>query len=149
MTVGQICNRVVVFAFRNTPLPDAAKLMRENHIGSVVIVDESARGRIPVGMLTDRDIAIAVVAQALDPRTLTAGEVMSGELVTANEQDDMLDTLQRMRRRGVRRVPVLTASGTLAGIVTLDDLLELVAEQLGDVVKAIATEQSREARARK
>jgi CBS domain-containing protein len=149
MTVGQICNRVVVFAFRNTPLPDAAKLMRENHIGSVVIVDESARGRIPVGMLTDRDIAIAVVAQALDPRTLTAGEVMSGELVTANEQDDMLDTLQRMRRRGVRRVPVLTASGTLAGIVTLDDLLELVAEELGDVVKAIATEQSREARARK
>ncbi len=149
MTVGQICNRVVVFAFRNTPLPDAAKLMRENHIGSVVIVDESARGRIPVGMLTDRDIAIAVVAQALDPRTLTAGEVMSGELVTANEQDDMLDTLQRMRRRGVRRVPVLTAAGALAGIVTLDDLLELVAEQLGDVVKAIATEQSREARARK
>jgi len=149
MTVGQICNRVVVFAFRNTPLPDAAKLMRDNHIGSLVIVDESDRGRIPVGMLTDRDIAIAVVAQALDPRTLTAGEVMSGELVTANEQDDMLDTLQRMRRRGVRRVPVLTAAGTLAGIVTLDDLLELVAEQLGDVVKAIATEQSREARARK
>jgi len=149
MTVGQICNRVVVFAFRNTPLPDAAKLMRENHIGSLVIVDESDRGRIPVGMLTDRDIAIAVVAQALDPRTLTAGEVMSGELVTANEQDDMLDTLQRMRRRGVRRVPVLNATGTLAGIVTLDDLLELVAEQLGDVVKAIATEQSREARGRK
>jgi CBS domain-containing protein len=100
-------------------------------------------------MLTDRDIAIAVVAQALDPRTLTAGEVMSGELVTANEQDEMLDTLQRMRRRGIRRVPVLTAAGTLAGIVTLDDLLELVAEQLGDVVKAIATEQSREARTRK
>jgi len=149
MTVGQICNRVVVFAFRNTPLPDAAKLMRENHIGSLVIVDESDRGRIPVGMLTDRDIAIAVVAQALDPRTLTAGEVMSGELVTAIDQDDMLDTLQRMRRRGVRRVPVLNATGTLAGIVTLDDLLELVAEQLGDVVKAIATEQSREARARK
>jgi CBS domain-containing protein len=149
MTVGQICNRVVVFAFRNTPLPDAAKLMRDNHIGSLVIVDESDRGRIPVGMLTDRDIAIAVVAQALDPRTLTAGEVMSGELVTANEQDDMLDTLQRMRRRGIRRVPVLTAAGVLAGIVTLDDLLELVAEQLGDVVKAIATEQSREARTRK
>jgi CBS domain-containing protein len=149
MTVGQICNRVVVFAFRTTPLPDAAKLMRDNHIGSLVIVDESDRGRIPVGMLTDRDIAIAVVAQALDPRTLTAGEVMSGELVTADEQDDMLDTLQRMRRRGVRRVPVLTAAGTLAGIVTLDDLLELVAEQLGDVVKAIATEQSREARTRK
>lgn len=149
MTVGQICNRVVVFANRNTPLPDAAKLMRENHIGSLVIVDESDRGRIPVGMLTDRDIAIAVVAQALDPRTLTAGEVMSGELVTANEQDDMLDTLQRMRRRGIRRVPVLTAAGALAGIVTLDDLLELVAEQLGDVVKAIATEQSREARTRK
>jgi CBS domain-containing protein len=66
-----------------------------------------------------------------------------------NEQDDVLDTLQRMRRRGVRRVPVLAANGTLAGIVTLDDLLELVAEQLGDIVKAITAEQSREAKTRK
>jgi CBS domain-containing protein len=149
MTVGQVCNRTVVFAYRDTLLPDAAKLMRENHIGSLVIVEESDRGRVPVGMLTDRDIAVAVVAQALDPRTLKAGEVMSGELVTVNEQDDVLDTLQRMRRRGVRRVPVLAANGTLAGIVTLDDLLELVAEQLGDIVKAITAEQSREAKTRK
>jgi CBS domain-containing protein len=123
--------------------------MRENHIGSLVIVDEAARGRVPVGILTDRDIAVAVVAQALDPRTLTAGEVMTGEPVTANEQDDVLDTLQRMRRRGVRRLPVVAANGTLAGIVTLDDLLELVAEQLGDIVQAITAEQSREARTRK
>lgn len=149
MTVGQVCNRTVVFAYRDTPLPEAAKLMRENHIGSLVIVEEADRGRVPVGMLTDRDIAVAVVAQALDPRTLKAGEVMSGELVTVNEQDDVLDTLQRMRRRGVRRVPVLAANGTLAGIVTLDDLLELVAEQLGDIVKAITAEQSREAKTRK
>lgn len=149
MTVGRVCNRNVVFAYRDTPLPEAAKLMRENHIGSLVIVDEADRGRFPVGMLTDRDIAVAVVAPALDPRTLTVGEVMSGELVTASEQDDILDTLQRMRRRGVRRVPVLAANGTLAGIVTLDDLLELVAEQLGDIVKAITAEQSREAKTRK
>jgi CBS domain-containing protein len=149
MTVGQVCNRIVVFAYRDTPLPEAAKLMRENHIGSLVIVDEAARGRVPVGILTDRDIAVAVVAQALDPRTLTAGEVMTGEPVTANEQDDVLDTLQRMRRRGVRRLPVVAANGTLAGIVTLDDLLELVAEQLGDIVQAITAEQSREARTRK
>lgn len=149
MTVGQVCNRIVVFAYRDTPLPEAARLMREHHIGSLVIVEEAERGRVPVGILTDRDIAVAVVAQALDPRTLTAGEVMSGELVTANEQDDVLDTLQRMRRRGVRRVPVLAANGTLAGIVTLDDLLELVAEQLGDIVKAITAEQSREAKTRK
>jgi CBS domain-containing protein len=149
MTVGQVCNRIVVFAYRDTPLPEAAKLMRENHIGSLVIADEAARGRVPVGILTDRDIAVAVVAQALDPRTLTAGEVMTGEPVTANEQDDVLDTLQRMRRRGVRRLPVVAANGTLAGIVTLDDLLELVAEQLGDIVQAITAEQSREARTRK
>jgi len=149
MTVGQVCNRIVVFAYRDTPLPEAAKLMRENHIGSLVIVDEAARGRVPVGILTDRDIAVAVVAHALDPRTLTVGEVMTGEPVTANEQDDVLDTLQRMRRRGVRRLPVVAANGTLAGIVTLDDLLELVAEQLGDIVQAITAEQSREARTRK
>jgi predicted transcriptional regulator len=79
---------------------------------------------------------------------VSVGEIMSRELITAREDDDVLDAFKAMRSRGIRRLPVLTRSGTLAGIVTVDDLLELVAEQVDDLVKAITSEQSREARAR-
>lgn len=149
MTIGEICSRVVVLARKGTPLVSAAKLMREHHVGSLVVVEEDERGRIPVGIVTDRDFVVEVMAADLDYRQLTAGEIMSGELITAREEDNVLDTLQVMRRRGVRRMPVVTATGALAGIVTIDDLLEIVAEELNDVVKAISSEQSREARARR
>lgn len=149
MTIGEMCNRVVVFAHEKTPLSDAAKLMREHHVGSLVVVKEGDPGRIPIGIITDRDIVVEVVAEGLDHKALTVGEIMGHELVTAGEQDNVLDILQVMRRRGIRRVPVVAASGSLAGIVTIDDVLEIVAEELDDVVKAIATGQQREARARR
>jgi len=149
MSVGEVCNRVVVFTRRETPLPEAAGLMREHHVGSLIVVEEGAQGRVPVGILTDRDIVVAVVAPAVDPRTVTVGEMMTGELLTVREQDSVYDALRLMRGRGIRRVPVLTPAGTLAGIVTLDDLLETVAEQLNDIVRAITSEQARETRTRK
>jgi len=149
MKIGEICSRVVVFAARDMTLAEASKLMREHHVGCLVVLEESGRGRIPVGIVTDRDIVVEVLAVGLDYRTVKVGEIMSSELISAREDDGMLDALQLMRRRGVRRLPVIAASGELAGIVTIDDLLEIVAEQLGDLVKAIASEQSREARIRR
>lgn len=149
MNVGEICNRIVMFAYRGTSLTDAARLMREHHVGSLVIVDETAQGRVPVGMLTDRDIVVAAVAGDVNPRTVTVGEVMQGELQTVREEDSVFDALRLMRRRGIRRLPVVTMGGTLAGIVTVDDLLGIAAEQLNDLVRAIGAEQSREARVRK
>jgi CBS domain-containing protein len=122
--------------------------MREQHVGSLVVVDETGKGRVPVGILTDRDIVVAVVAREVDPRALTAGDVMSNDLATVRPTDSAVDALQLMRRRGVRRVPVVAENGTLAGIVTIDDLLAAVAEQLADVVRAISAEQARETRAR-
>jgi CBS domain-containing protein len=149
MNVSDFSNPFVATVSRATPLTDAARLMRERHVGSVVVVEESGMGRVPVGMLTDRDIVVAVVAGEVDPRTLTAGEVMSGELVTVRPGDSAEHALQVMRRRGIRRVPVVSEAGTLAGIVALDDLLEKVAEQLSDAVRAIASEQVHETRARR
>jgi CBS domain-containing protein len=149
MNVSELNNPFVVTARRTTPLTEAARLMREHHVGSLVVVDESGKGRVPVGILTDRDIVVAAVAAEVDPRTLTAGEVMSGELATVRAADSAEVALRLMRRRGIRRVPVVSEDGTLAGIVTLDDLLEKVAEQLSDAVRAIASEQVHEARARR
>ena len=149
MNAGELCNREVVFAYRDTRLVEAARLMREHHVGSLVVVVDRLSERVPVGILTDRDIVVAVVAKELDPRTLTVGDVMTSELLTVREQDGIPDALRLMREKGVRRVPVLTHSGALAGILTIDDLLELMAEELGAFARTIDRERVRETRARR
>ncbi|HXF67138.1 MAG TPA: CBS domain-containing protein [Burkholderiales bacterium] len=148
-TVGQICNREVVFATRETTASAAAKLMRHHHVGSLVVVDETNGGRMPVGIVTDRDIVIEITAVDLDPATITVGDIMEPNLVTARESDGILEAMEIMRYRGVRRLPVVTEQGKLAGIVTMDDLIELLAEELGELAKIVAREQAREKSARK
>jgi CBS domain-containing protein len=149
MNVGEICIRDVVVASRDATVARAAQLMREFHVGDLVVVDESGGRRIPAGIVTDRDVVIGVVAPGLDPATLTAGDIMTGELITAQESDGVFETLQTMRRRGVRRLPVVDAAGALAGIVALDDILEIIAEELGAAIKVTAREQANEARRRR
>jgi CBS domain-containing protein len=148
MNAGEICNREVVVAYRNMSLVEAANLMREHHVGSLVVVVDRLSERVPVGLLTDRDLVVAVVAKELDPRKINVGEVLGDELFTVREKDSVTDVLRLMRERGVRRVPVVTHSGALAGIVTIDDVLDIVAEQLGDVVRAVERARVRETRAR-
>lgn len=144
LTTGEICTRSVSIAFRDTPLNGAARLMRENHVGCLVVVDDSAGQRIVLGMLTDRDIVTAVVASDLDPAALSAGEVMTTDLVTAREDDSLIDLMRTMRRKGVRRIPVVGGQGELVGLVTLDDVLAILAEELGLLVAAIDSEGQRE-----
>ena len=148
MNAGEICNREVVIAYRDTSLAEAARLMREHHVGSLIVVIERAKERVPVGILTDRDIVVAVVAKELDARTLKVGEVMSGGVFAVREQDGLAEVLRAMREHGVRRVPVVTPGGALAGILTIDDLLELVADELSDFVRTISRERVREKRLR-
>lgn len=148
LTTGEICTRSVSIAFRDTPLNGAARLMRENHVGCLVVVDDSAGQRIVVGMLTDRDIVTAVVASDLDPAALSAGEVMTTDLVTAREDDSLIDLMRTMRRKGVRRIPVVGGQGELVGLVALDDVLAILAEEMGLLVAAIDSEGQRERKMR-
>ena len=148
MNAGEICNREVVVAYRKTTLAEAAKLMRDHHVGSLVVVVDRQAERVPIGILTDRDLTVAVLAKGAEPLSLETGDVMSTELTTVREADSVTEVLRLMRDRGVRRLPVLTPSGALAGIVRIDDVLDIVAEQLGDVVHAIERERVRETRAR-
>ena len=146
---GQICSRIVTIVQRETPLVEAAQLMRSEHVGCVIVVDEAREGRLVCGILTDRDIVTAVVAAGVDPSTLTVEDVMTADVVTATEADSVNDLVRAMRRRGVRRVPVTTAQRVLVGLVTLDDVLSLVAEQLRAMSLAIEAEQLQERRARR
>ena len=149
MNAGEICNREVVIVTRDTGLVEAARLMREHHVGSLVVVLERAGKRVPVGILTDRDIVVAVVAKALDARALTVGDAMSAGLYVVREQDGLAEVLRALREHGVRRMPVVTADGALAGILTIDDLVELAAEELGDFVRTVGHERLRERRLRR
>lgn len=149
MNAGEICNREVVVEQPDATLSDAGKLMSDFHVGSLVIVVDRQAERVPVGMLTDRDLMLAVIAKGLDPRQLRVRDVMSADLFTVREQDSVTEVLRVMRERGVRRAPVVAPNGALAGLVTLDDVLDIVAEQLGDLVHAIERERVREARARR
>ncbi|MBI5938420.1 MAG: CBS domain-containing protein [Betaproteobacteria bacterium] len=149
MTIGEICNREVVIAERNMDVPEAARLMRQHHVGTLVIVDEAEGGRRPVGIVTDRDIAIEVVAAGVKPDGLTVGDIMAGELATVRESEGIFETIRYMRGRGVRRVPVVDNGGWLVGIVTLDDLLELLAEELGEMAGLISRGRQHEAATRK
>lgn len=137
--------REVVFADPGMMLGEAARLMRAHHVGSLVVVDErSPKERTVVGMVTDRDIATAVVAADRDPHAFRVGDIMSKDVVTAREQDSVLDLLAAMRRKKVRRLPVTGPRGELIGLVAMDDVLGLVAEQMQALAEAVGASQRRE-----
>lgn len=149
LNAGDICTRIVTIAHAGMSASDAARLMRERHVGALVVVEEAAPDeRVVVGMLTDRDLMTAVVADERDAHSVCVGELMSRDLVTAREQDSLLDVLAAMRRKGVRRVPVTGARDRLIGLIALDDVLEVVAEQMRAVAAAIGASQRHEQAAR-
>jgi CBS domain-containing protein len=148
LDAGTLCTRIVTIATRDMPLIKAAQLMRDRHVGSLVVVDETVVGRLVVGMLTDRDIVTAVVAQAMSPESLRVEDVMTTDVVTASESDSVTDLLDTMRRKGLRRLPVTTPQGALIGVVAMDDLIQLTAEQMRAMALSIEAELLRERKAR-
>ncbi len=148
MSAGKYCNREVVVVSKTAGIAEAARLMREYHVGDLVVVEERAGKRIPIGIVTDRDLVIEVLAEDVDPGTLAVGDVMSFELATARETDDLLDTIKAMRAKGVRRLPVVATDGALVGILAIDDLIDIFAEHLTDLAALIRREQMREQRQR-
>lgn len=144
LTAGDLCTRAVVIAHRDLPLTNAAKLMREHYVGCLVVVDETPQGRVPIGLLTDRDIVTTVVARAVDARLLRVEDMMNTALVTAREGDALLDTLAVMQRAGLRRVPVIDSLGLLQGLLALDDMIEIVGEQMGLLVQVLVSARRRE-----
>jgi CBS domain-containing protein len=149
VAIGEICSREVVFAGRNDSVTQAAKLMRENHVGCLVVADQDAGKRVPVGMLTDRDITVGVVAPGLDADAILVGDVMSTELLSVREDAGIAETVELMRVRGIRRLPVTDADGVLVGLIAADDILSLLAEEIAGLAGMISREEKRERSARK
>jgi CBS domain-containing protein len=149
MAISKICQRNVVWATRETSIVDAAKLMRQHHVGAIVVVDQDESPRMPVGIVTDRDIVVEVVAPGLDPKQLKVGDLLVEPVVTIEERKSAADTVRLMSQKGVRRIPVVTDEGALAGIVSIDDLLHHFSTALGTLAELTARNLEREAETRK
>lgn len=144
MAIGEICNREVIIVEQEDSVLVAAQLMRHNHVGNVVVVEQRNGRTLPIGIVTDRDIVLEIVAPELKSDVMTVGDIMVQELGSVRESSGVYEAIQHMRTLSVRRLPVVDEEGALVGIVTLDDLLMLLADELHALARMVEREQQRE-----
>lgn len=144
MSVGELCSRIVTVVYRDESVMAAAKLMREQHVGDVVVVESEGDANRPIGILTDRDIVVELVAKEIDLREITVGDAMSYELFTLPEDMDLMVAIGEMRSHAVRRAPVVNTGGMLVGILSIDDVLGALAELIKDLSCLVAKGRRRE-----
>ena len=143
MVISELCQRDVVTVHASDELVGAAELMRQKHVGYLIVVEpeRSGPGTRVAGVLTDRDIVVTVVARGVDARSLTVGDVMTRNPVTVAESDPLDRVLVQMRRAGVRRVPVVGAHNQLAGILALDDVIDALSDELQNIASSMRNER--------
>jgi CBS domain-containing protein len=122
--------------------------MRHKHVGDLVVVDDDEKAT-PLGIITDRDIVVEVLARGLDPAATAVSTVLRTPVIIANECEEVSHALELMRIHGVRRLPVVNNHGALIGIITTDDILRYLAADAGSLVNIVSREQSREQRMRR
>lgn len=137
MRIGEICTREVVHCGRDTSVAEIAQLMRNHHVGDVIVVEPHQGKLVPVGIVTDRDLVVQVLAQGVGPDALTANDLMSDELVTAVESEVVYDAIWHMRTKGIRRLPVVDERKFLIGVLTADDVTEFLAEELAQIARIV------------
>lgn len=135
MHVGEICTRSAVTCRPETAVPELARLMRDHQVGDVIIVDERDGATVPVGIVTDRDLVLHVLAAEADPAFVRAADLCGRRFVTACDSEAIYDAIWHMRSQGVRRLPVVDARNRLLGVVTADDLTRCLAEELMEVAR--------------
>ena len=143
MKTGAICQHPVVTIGSSDDVVKAARLMREKHVGYLVVVKmDNVLGLVrPVGVLSDRDIVVTVVARGVDPATLRVGDIMSARPITAREDESVEEALGKMRQFGFRRLPVVTDHDELVGVLATDDVLKALAAETQDLATTIHRER--------
>jgi len=147
MYASEICTHDVVTCARGAGVRELAQLMRDRHVGDVVVVDRGEEGAVPVGIVTDRDIVVRVLAKGLDIDAATAGDLMGEPLTTVSDSESVYDAIWHMRSHDIRRLPVVDARGVLLGVVTMDDIAAHLAAELADMVRVVPSQGRREQQA--
>src|SRR5688572_2850607 len=143
MNVAQLCSRSTVSVRKTDEVVTAARLMREHHVGYIVVIEPDFAGSTvrPIGVLTDRDIVVGIIARERDPRSLLVGDIMTENPAVLNQFDSIAAAVQEMRRIGVRRMPVVGSLGELIGVLSLDDILDALAGELQNLAGAVRNER--------
>lgn len=145
MKVRDFLSPQVVTAEPGASLREAAMLMRERHVGALLVVEQKAGITRPVGILTDRDIVVAVIAvPGARPEAIRVADAMSQPVATATEDDGIFEVVEIMQSRAVRRLPVVGADGALRGVVSMDDVLRVLSAELGKLSEALRWSRKRE-----
>lgn len=127
----------------------AARLMRQHHVGDLIVVEDGESDPSPIGIVTDRDIVVEVLGKELDPATVTLRQIMRTPVVIASSAEDVTQVLERMKTHGVRRIPVVDETSRLIGVLSLDDLLQRLAADAASLAEVVTREQDREHRMRR
>jgi signal-transduction protein with cAMP-binding, CBS, and nucleotidyltransferase domain len=135
MHIGQICTRSIATCQRDTPAAEIAQKMRDQYVADLLVVEDRAGRLVPVGLVTDRDLVIEVIARGRDPSQVRAGDVMCADLETALDSELVYDAIWHMRKRQILRLPVVDAHGALVGVLTADDVTEFLASELTEVAR--------------
>lgn len=138
MNVGRVCTREVIFIHATESLRAATQLMHDKRVGCVVVCEEEWGRRVPIGVITDRDVAMAALLRDAGVAGILVSQAMSRNPLVIREEEDIADALERMRAHAVRRAPVVGADGALVGLISVDDLLDVLVEQLSSIVHLIA-----------
>jgi predicted transcriptional regulator len=146
MKVSDICKRGVIAVDNTKDITAAAELMRQHHVGFLIVYRLGDQMRRPIGVLTDRDIVIEVVAKKVDPASVTVEDLMTRQPLVANEYEELGDVLQAMRNAGIRRVPVVDTRGALTGVVAIDDAFDVITTFMCDITGSVKNEQRQERR---
>jgi CBS domain-containing protein len=135
MHVGQICSRSLVTCTGETPAAELARKMRDQHVADVLVVEDRGGRLTPVGLVTDRDLVVDVLARGRDPSQVRAVDIMCAELETVIDSELIYDAIWHMRKRQILRLPVVDAHGALVGVLTADDVAEFLASELTEVAR--------------
>ena len=144
MNLGDICTREVILADRAATLQQAANLMREHHVGMLVIAGNSDAGLQVLGLVTDRDIVVEAVARGLDTTQTEVGRLASEKLAALPASAAIDEAITAMKARGVRRLLVSGESGQLHGVLSLDDLLGALGHEMAELAHAVRKGVERE-----
>jgi CBS domain-containing protein len=148
LAVNLICSPNVATVAATEDVAKAAALMRAQHVGDLVVVESRNNATVPIGILTDRDIVVGVIAKRIAPDAVTVRDAMTRNPLTVREDASVEFALREMRRYGVRRAPVVRANGDLVGMITIDDVIQHLAVQMSRLADLIRLEQDAELRAR-
>lgn len=135
MHVGQICSRSIVTCTGETPAAELARKMRDQHAANVLVIEEHGGRLTPVGLVTDRDLVVSVMARGTDPNQVRAADIMCGNLETVLDSELIYDAIWHMRKRQILRLPVVDTHGALVGVLTADDVAEFLASEQSELAR--------------